>query len=336
MQIENFGTMPDGKQVERITLQGGGLKATVLTYGSILQNLHLKGHAAPLVLGFDSFAPYLTHSPYFGATAGRCANRIRDGYLVLDGAVYQLDRNFLGKHHLHGGAKGIGKRLWQIAEVSSSALKLEIALADGEMGYPGNMQVRLQIGLLSDGVLDIRFEATSDATTLCNLAHHSYFNLDGSADSGTHELRIAADAYLPVDAELIPTGEVRSVAGSSFDFRKAKPINQVSATEIIDHNFCVSNTRGPLRSVAGLYSPLSGVGMEVRSTEPGLQVYDGARVDVELPGLNGAPMHAHAGIALEPQIWPDANHHTGFPQAILRAGSRYEQHTQYEFTKEAS
>ena len=332
MQIEKFGTMPDGKEVERIVLQGGGLNAAMLTYGSILQNLYLEGHAAPLVLGFDSFAPYLTHSPYFGATAGRCANRIRDGHLDLDGTVYQLDRNFLGKHHLHGGAKGIGKRLWQIVEVSGSELTLEIALTDGEMGYPGNMQIRLQIGLLSDGVLDIRFEATSDTTTLCNLAHHSYFNLDGAVATGAHELQIAADTYLPVDDELIPTGEVRSVAGTSFDFRKAKAISQ--ATETIDHNFCVSNARGPLLPVAWLYSSLSGVGMEVRSTEPGLQVYDGARVDIELPGLNGAPMHAHAGIALEPQIWPDANHHKGFPQAVLRAGNRYEQHTQYKFTKE--
>ncbi len=334
MQIECFGQMPDGSEVQRIALKGGGLSAWVLTYGAVLQDLRLEGHPTPLVLGFDSFAPYLSHSPYFGATAGRFANRIRDGHLELDGITHQLDRNFLGKHHLHGGAKGIGKRVWQIEEVTENAATLGISLADGEMGYPGNMQVRMHLGLLPDGVLDIQIDATSDAPTLCSLAHHSYFNLGAGATTGGHALKVVAATYLPVDAELIPTGEVRPVAGTSFDFRIPKPIGPASAVEKIDHNYCLSDTREPLRPVASLRCPQSGVNMELSSTEPGLQIYDGAKVDINLPGLTGAPMQAHAGIAMEPQVWPDANHHTGFPQAVLRPGERYEQHTQYKFMKE--
>ncbi|PIV73130.1 MAG: hypothetical protein COW55_14135 [Rhodobacteraceae bacterium CG17_big_fil_post_rev_8_21_14_2_50_65_11] len=326
--MSNFGTMPDGTPVERVTITGGGLTARVLSYGAVLQDLRLAGHAAPLVLGFDHFAPYLTHSPYFGATAGRCANRIRDGHLELDGQHYQLDRNFLGKHTLHGGARSMGKRVWRVEDRAKDSVLLSIRLEDGEMGFPGALAARVQFALKPGGVFEVLMQAETHAPTLCNLAHHSYFNLGGHSIAG-HLLRIDADQYLPVDAEMIPTGEERSVAGTRFDFRTLRPVAQAAP---LDHNFCLSRGREALRAVAWLKNPDSGVQMELRTTEPGLQVYDGSRIDIALPGLTGQPMHGFAGVALEPQIWPDANHHPAFAQAVLRPGESYRQLTQYIFS----
>ena len=328
--MTRFGAMPDGTPVERVTIRGGGLTAQVLSYGAVIQDLRLDGHDAPLVLGFGTFAPYLTHSPYFGATAGRCANRIRDGHLALDGVTHQLDRNFLGKHLLHGGAKGMGKRLWEIVATGEDRVTFAITQEDGDMGFPGTLRTEVTFALLPEGVFDIRMTAKTDAPTLCNLAHHSYFTLGGETVSD-HRLRIAAEHYLPVDEELIPTGEIRPVAGTAFDFRTPAPVRQAHP---VDHNFCLSAAREPLRPVAWLDNPATGLAMELRTTEPGLQVYDGAKIDIDLPGLNGAPMRAHAGIALEPQVWPDANHHDNFPGAVLRPDETYDQHTQYIFAKD--
>lgn len=324
-----FGVMPDGKPVERVTIFGGGLTANVMTYGTVVQDLRLEGHATPLVLGFETFEPYLTHSPYFGATAGRCANRIRDGHLEIDGKSYQLDRNFLGKHSLHGGGVSMGKRVWQLDKVASDSVTLSITLDDGEMGFPGNLNANVTYTLLPSGVFDIQMTATTDAPTLCNMAHHSYFNL-GDDTVSDHVLQIEAENYLPVDDELIPTGEVAPVEGTRFDFRTPAA---VAKARPVDHNFCCFSAKGDLRRLATLSSPSSGVSMEIHSTEPGLQVYDGAKIDIEREGLMGKKMTAHAGIALEPQIWPDANHHAQFPQADLSPGQTYHQQTQYKFSK---
>lgn len=336
MSLERFGEMPDGQAVERATISGGGLVAKFLNYGAVLQDLRLEGHDRSLVLGFETFPPYLTDSPYFGATAGRYANRIRKGHLELEGQTYQLDTNFLGKHLLHGGAKGIGKRLWRFDKVTSDAVTLSIDVADGEMGFPGNMTITQRFCLMPGGVLDIQIRASTDATTLCNIAHHSYFNLDGDPTILDHLLEVKADRYLPVDGDLIPTGDQAEVTGTSFDFRVAKPLRGAINTALIDHNYCVADERRALRTIAHVSSPKSGVSMEVRSTEPGLQIYDGSKVDIKPEGLDGFEMGPHAGLALEPQIWPDANHHAHFPQAILRPGEQYRQHTQYIFDKDCA
>ncbi|WP_422048682.1 aldose epimerase family protein [Shimia sp.] len=325
-----WGHMPDGSAVHRIILKGGGLTAHLLTYGAVLQDLRLAGHDAPLVLGFAEFAPYLTHSPYFGATAGRFANRIRDGHLELDGQSYQLDRNFIGKHTLHGGADSMGKRLWEIAAEAEDSATLQITLPDGHMGFPGSLTARVSFALLEGGVLDIRMRAETDRTTLCSLAHHSYFKLDSADTISEHSLQIAAQTYLPVDAELIPTGAQAPVAGTGFDFRQSAPVRQAHP---VDHNFCLSAAREALRPVATLKSAASGVTMRCLTTEPGLQVYDGENINIALPGLDGQPMGAYAGIAMEPQVWPDAHHHDDFPQAVLRPGETYQQHTQFVFSK---
>lgn len=329
--MTQFGALPDGTGVERLTLCGGGLTGNILTYGAVLQDLRLEGHDSPLVLGFPEFEPYLTHSPYFGAIAGRCANRIRDGHIELDGVTHQLDRNFLDKHTLHGGASSIGKLPWRLEDHTEDRLTLRIRLEHGHMGFPGQLDVSVTIALQDQGVLDIVMEAETNAPTLCSLAHHSYFNLDGSATISDHELRVLADNYLPVDDELIPTGDLRPVTGTDFDFREAAPVSQAHP---VDHNFCLSNARTELRPVAWLSSRISGVTMECRTTEPGLQIYDGAKINIPLPGLNGQGMGACAGVAVEPQIWPDAHHHPHFPQAVLRPGETYRQHTQFIFSRD--
>lgn len=335
MSVERFGQTPEGADVHCITLRGGGLVARLLTWGAVVQDLRLEAHAAPLVLGFAEFAPYLTHSPYFGATAGRCANRIRDGHVEIDGRSHTLDRNFLGRHHLHGGAASAGKRLWRLADHGRDFAVLEIDFADGEMGYPGALHLQARFALQAGGVFEVIYEARAEAPTLCNPAHHSYFVLDDTGSILDHRLKVAAEAFLPVDDELIPTGEVRPVAGTAFDFRTPRALREAVAGGPLDHNFCLSAARTALRPVAWLESPHSGVQMELRTTEPGLQVYAGHKIDIPLPGLDGRPMGAFAGIALEPQVWPDANHHPHFPQALLRPSKTYRQHTQFAFSSAA-
>lgn len=333
MSREIFGAMPDGRSVERVVLKGGGLTASVLTFGAVVQDLRLDGHDKPLVLGFDSFAPYLTQSPYFGAMAGRYANRICDGRFTLDGETHQVDQNFLGKHCLHGGVDGISQRLWSIETLEADAVTLVCHLEDGHMGYPGAMEIRLRYALLDGGCLDIQMEATSDKATLCNLAHHSYFNLYGGPTIDDHVLQVKAENYLPVDEEAIPTGEVAPVAGTWMDFRAPKRLGDAFAEHSIDHNFCLTDERQALRLIARLESPASGVRMAVLSTEPGVQAYDGSYIEAGMIGLDGCEMGPRAGFCLEPQVWPDAPNHPAFPQAVLRPGETYRQQTQYVFSK---
>ena len=325
-----FGEMPDGSVVERHRIEGGGLTAHVLSFGAVLQDLRLEGHDAPLVLGFEEFAPYLTDSPYFGATAGRCANRIGEGRFQIDGVPFQVDQNFQERHHLHGGAEGVGTRNWTVESVAADRITLRIELADGEMGYPGNMVARCTFACLEGGVFDVRLSAETDAPTLCNFAHHSYWNLDGGPTTDDHMLQLDADRLTVVDDGFIPTGESRDVAGSRYDFRAMRPIKD---EVFIDHNLCLSDARMDLRKIGTLMSQKSGVSMEMRSTEPGCQVYDGFKLDVGPDGLGGRRYGANAGVALEPQVWPDAVNHDTFPNAVLRPGERYDQHTQFVFSK---
>ena len=335
-RTEVFGRMPDGAEVTRICISGGGLTAWISTYGAVLQDLRLDGHGPALVLGFEDFPPYLSHSPYFGATAGRCANRVRQGRFTLDGIEYQLDQNAAGGHCLHGGSVGIGKRLWSLEDSGPSHARLSIKAADGHMGFPGNIEISAQFSLKPGGVLDIAYEAQTDAPTLCNLAHHSYFVLDDSGSILDHRLHIDADRFLPADQTFIPSGEVRDVTGTGYDFRLGRTIRAANADGHIDTNFCLSNSREELRDIARLESDRSGVSMGIRSTEPGLQVYDAARIDIPALGLGGMTFQNFAGLALEPQIWPDAINHPDWAQPILRPGETYRQHTQFVFKKEAA
>jgi aldose 1-epimerase len=333
-----FGTTAQGEAVHRFTLTGGGLTATVMNWGAVLHDLRLEGHDAPLVLGFERFEDYPASSPYFGAIAGRYANRIKDGRFVIDGKRFQADTNFLGKHTLHGGTASFGKRPWSVAESGADFVTLALRSSDGDMGFPGALDALCTYRVKAPGTLAIELSATCDAPTLCNLAHHSYFNLDdgGSDDILDHRMMVPAGAYLPVDEELIPTGVVQPVDGTAFDFRHARPIRHVTDGEqtLYDHNFCLAAARGPLRRMAWVQASASGVEMDVWSTEPGLQFYAGRKVAREARGLGGRRYAAYAGFAMEPQIWPDSPNRAYFPQAILRPGETYRQVTEYRFRKD--
>lgn len=330
-----FGRTADGTEIERVTISGGGLTAKIMNWGATLQDLRLDGHGPSLVLGFPDFDSYPAHSPYFGATPGRFANRIARGRFRLDGENYQLDRNQNGSHHLHGGAQGIGKRVWRIAELQGDSVRMEITDPDGHMGYPGTCEIACTYRLADDGVLSIVHEAETDKPTLCNMTHHSYFNLDGGGSILDHALCIAADHYLPVDAEQIPTSQIAPVTGTPFDFGTLRPIRFEEGGEQIayDHNYCLSAKRVEKRSVARLVSPASGVAMDVRTTEPGLQFYCGFKIGMPVDGLDGRRYGAFAGLCLESQVWPDSPNHDTFPSAILRPGERLIQETDYTFSR---
>lgn len=323
---EIFGHLPCGTPVHRLRLVGGGMVAHVLTLGAIVQDLRLQGHDAPLTLGADTLAPYLDEMAFFGALVGRVANRIAGGQFVLGGKVHQLSRNDPGGHCLHGGAQGTFARVWNIRAQGTDHVTLALLLEDGEMGFPGVLELEAHIALEDQA---IRFEimAKAEADTLCNIAQHSYFALDDTGDLRAHALRIAAENYLPVDDTNIPTGDIAPVAGTQFDLRTA----QCPQSARLDHNFCLAPARAALRPVAWLRSQHSGVSMVLETTEPGLQVYNAHAMALAAPGLGGRHYGPHAGIALEAQGWPDAPNHPHFPPVTLRAGETCHQITRYRF-----
>ncbi|MCO5069641.1 MAG: galactose mutarotase [Rhizobiaceae bacterium] len=339
MDGEVFGHAPEGGTVQRFRISGGGLSANVLNWGAVLQNLRLSEHDMPLVLGFERFEHYLNHSPYFGATAGRFANRIKNGAFAVDGRHCQTDRNFLGKHTLHGGDRGFGSRLWEVVLHGPDFVTFSLHSKNGDMGFPGAIDVTCTYRLKIPGTLSVEYTATADETTLCNLAHHSYFNLDdgGSGDILDHQMMIAAGAYLPVDDEMIPTGVVQPVDDTDFDFRLSRPIRSDADGEqrLYDHNFCLSASRGHLRHAVRAKGAMSGVSLDVWTTEPGVQFYCGAYLKPDMPaGLGGRRYRPYSGFCLEPQVWPDAPNRPYFPQATLWPGERYHQITEYRFSRQ--
>lgn len=320
--------------MERVTIRGGGLTATVVPWGAAIQDLRLDGHAAPLVLGHADPEGYRANDAYFGAIAGRYANRIASGRFTLDGVTYDLPRNFLGRHTLHGGAEGFSAREWGFAAVSEDAVTLHLSDPDGREGFPGQLDASVTYSVGGEGVLRVSIEACADRATVCNLAQHSYFNLEdgGASDCRAHRMAIFAESYLPVDEELIPTGAVAPVMGTDFDFRAEREIG-ASRGGCFDHNFCLSLARGDLRLAARARAPRSGVELEVWTTEPGVQFYSGEYVRAGGEGLDGVRYAAHSGFCLEPQVWPDAPNRPDFPQAVLREGEVYRQETEFRFGK---
>lgn len=333
--VEAFGRSEEG-DVHRLTIADGGLSARIVDWGAVVQDLRLDGHRPPLVLGFETFDPYPSQSPFFGAMVGRFANRIAHGRFTLRGEQYRLDRNE-GENTLHGGSKGFGRRLWEIADHGPSFVTLALLSPDGEMGFPGRLEARCTYRIEAPATLAIELEASCDAATICNIAHHGYFNLaDGGAGSILdHELQIHADSYLPVDEASIPTGVEEDVAGSEFDFRSPRPIRRESdgSQVLYDHNFCLSRQRRPLRPVARARGPGQGPVLEMHTTEPGLQFYAGHKLKPGTRGLGGIVYGPRSGFCLEAQIWPDAPNRTGFPSAELVPGQTYRQRTEYRFSQ---
>ncbi len=329
-----FGSTPDGRAVHLITLQGDGLTANIMTYGASVQDLRLTNHPAPLVLGFNEFAPYLNEGKYFGATVGRFANRIAEGRIVVDGITYQLDQNSDDVNTLHGGSGGISQQVWDIVNIEKDHTTLKLNTPNLSMGFPGACEHICTYALRENGVLEVSYETTSDAKTVAGLAHHSYFVLDKSGDCLDHELQIEADHYLPVDVQLIPAGGAAPVGNTPFDFRTPKQIKaDLDNDTIYDHNFCLSDQRTSLRDVASVRSSNSSVSLNVATTEPGLQFYAAHALKTNAKGLNGEPYKAYSGFCLETQVWPDAPNRPDFPNSILSVGETLRQVTQYQFMK---
>ena len=324
--IETFGTLPSGEDVQRITLADRRLSASILTYGASLQSLHLAPHPFSLVLGFSDLEAYLAN-PYFGAMVGRVANRIDKGQFALHSKVIQLDCNEHGKQTLHGGSRSIAFRNWRIEDHGSTHVTLTITDKPEHAGFPGDCEITVTYRLKDDGLI-VETEASSNETTICNIAHHSYFNLSGTPDILDHELQIAADHYLPINSDQIPTGEITPVADTLFDFRKLKLIGK-DAAEVIDHNYCLNAHTSP---ACRLHSPESGITMRIETTQPGLQVFTANGITTAQAGHLGKPYQSFCGIALEHQHWPDTPNHAHFPGIVLNAGDTYRETSHFRFS----
>ncbi|MEV5309328.1 aldose epimerase family protein [Streptomyces sp. NPDC052610] len=345
---ELFGKLADGTKVYRWSLENGGTRLKVLSYGGIVQSLELpdrRGRYANVSLGFDDIEDYVASSPYFGALIGRYGNRIAKGRFTLDGKAYQLSVND-GENSLHGGAQGFDKRVWDVEPFtrgSDVGLHLYYTSVDGEMGYPGTLKSKVTYTLTRSGDWRIDYEATTDRPTVCNLTSHVYFNLAGE-DSGSvndHELKIAASRYTPVDAGLIPTGELAPVAGTPFDFRRPKTIGEdirVAHQQLLygqgfDHNWVLDKgiTARP-EHIATLRDPASGRTMKIATTEPGLQFYSGNFLDGTLVGSGGATYRQGDALCLETQHFPDSPNQPSFPSTTLRPGQTYRSTTVHSFS----
>jgi aldose 1-epimerase len=343
--LTTFGKLEDRRAIREVVLRcPSGAKATIMEWGAVVRDLIVMGPngAQRVVLGFPKLDDYINHSPHFGAIAGRYANRIRGGRFVLDGVAHQLPLNQAGKHSLHGGGQGFGKRPWAILHHDAASVTMALVSPDGDHGYPGELSVTCRYTLLDPGTLRVELTATSDAPTILNLCHHSYFNLDGSDDILDHELSVRANLITPVDADLIPDGSLVPVSGTPFDFRTPRPIrhaNPDGTRHWYDHNFVLRREKWEpkaangleLAQAATLRSVKSGISMEVWTTEPCLQVYDGFKIDTPVPGLDGKRYGACAGICLEPQHAPDSPNLPHLPSTVLRPGELYRQRTEYRF-----
>ncbi len=347
---QSFGTLPDGAEVALYTLVNAqGMRVTITTYGGAVVSLTAPDRAgtyADVVLGFDALEGYLGLNPFFGCLVGRFGNRIAHGKFTLDGVEYTLALND-GANHLHGGVKGFDKRLWAARAFEAAdgpALELTYTSADGEEGYPGALSVKVVYTLTDDNALRIEYTATTDKPTIVNLTNHSYFNLSAGAANTIldHALMLNADRFTPVDGTLIPTGELRPVAGTLLDFRAPTPIGtRINADDAqlkfaggYDHNWIVNGAPGALRLAARVAEPTSGRVMEVYTTEPAIQFYAGNFLPPTLPGKGGAVYHWRSGFCLETQHYPDSPNKPEFPTTTLRPGETYRTTTEYRFGAE--
>lgn len=341
-----FDTLPDGTAVDLYTLRNDkGAEARISNYGGIVVSLKVRdrnGKLGDVVLGYDGLAGYLRSSPYFGSFVGRYGNRIARGKFTLNGKEYTLARNN-EPNHLHGGVKGFDKVVWEAKPVHSKlgpALELKYVSKDGEEGYPGNLSVTAVYTLTDDNALRLDYTATTDADTTCNLTHHSYFNLAGSGDVLNHQVMIFADQFTPVDANLIPTGELRSLDGSPLDFRHAEKIGarinqadeQLQLGKGYDHNYVFSKPAGQLGLVARVYEETSGRLMEVFTTEPGMQFYTANFLDGSITGKGGWVYQARNAFCMEPEHFPDSPNQPGFPSTVLKPGETYRNTIIYKFS----
>ena len=349
---ELFGTLPDGRAVDAVTLSNGrGLEARVIAWGAALQSLLVpdrEGAVADVTLGYATLDDYLAGTEYFGCTVGRVANRIARGRFELGGKTYQTPVNN-GENALHGGTAGFDKVLWEVAEVGERHVVFRYVSPDGEMGYPGTLTAEAAYSVDADeNVLRLDYRATTDAPTVCNLSHHAYWNLAGEGGARgvmEHLLTIPADHFTPTDAGAIPTGELRPVEGTAFDFRAPTAIGarvrdasdaQIRFGKGYDHNWVLSRGAAEApRPVARLEDPVSGRRLDILSDQPGLQFYSGNFLDASRVGKAGALYRMGDGIALEPQKFPDTPNRPEFGSVRLDPGETYRNRIAYRFSADA-
>ncbi len=350
IQKTAFGAAPMGQQVDLYTLtNANGLKLGILTWGGTCAFLKVpdrEGHLGDILLGHDTLSGYLSRetSPYFNALIGRYGNRIGKGKFSIDGADYTLATNN-DENHLHGGDVGFDQKVWSakpITQDDAVALELRYTSSDGEEGYPGNLSVTVTYSLTNDNEMRIDYQATTDKPTVCNLTNHNYYNFTcGARDHLQHELMINADKMTPVDAGLIPSGEMVPVAGTPFDFTRAKAIGkdilvddpQIKLGGGFDHNFVLNKSQsGELTKAAEAFEPTTGRVMEIWTTEPGVQFYSGNFLDGTITGKGGKVYNLHDGFCLETQHYPDSPNKPDWPTTVLRPGETYRSTTVHKFS----
>lgn len=350
MKIEKqpFGKTEDGTPVDLFTLTNANeMKVQITNYGGIVTSILVPDKnrkMGDVVLGYDNLKDYIKNNPYFGCIVGRYGNRIAKGKFTLEGKTYTLATNN-GPNHLHGGLKGFDKVVWSAKEFEGAdkvGLELTYLSQDGEEGYPGNLSVTVSYTLTDDNELKIDYSATTDQPTIVNLTNHSYFNLKDAGISPIleHELMIDADHITPIDSTLIPTGELQSVDGTAFDFRKPTEIGaritaddeQIKFGLGYDHNFVLNGQAGELRLVAKLIEPTTGRVLEVLTEEPGIQFYSGNFLDGTITGKNGTVYKYRHGLCLETQHYPDSPNQPDFPLTMLSPGEKYQTTTIYRFS----
>ena len=337
-----FGSLKNNNDIFLYTLKNtSGTEIKITNFGGIITAIKVKDRNDKLrdiVLGFNTFEAYLREHPYFGALIGRYANRIAKAEFQLNGEIFRLFAND-GMNHEHGGKKGFDKVIWN-SKILSNTLELSYSSQDREEGYPGNLKVKVQYTLTEENELVIEYDAISDRDTFINLTSHSYFNLsgEGTKDILNHELQLNARYFLPIDSESIPTGELRHVKDTVFDFINSIPIGarietpdeQLHLAGGYDHNFIINNSEQNLKKAGTLKSPDSGIGLAVFTTEPGIQVYTGNYLDGTLKGKSGVYAY-RSGICLETQHYPDSPHFPEFPSTLLKQGKIFKSMTKYSF-----
>lgn len=342
-----FDKLPDGTQIDKYTLEAkSGEKIEIITYGGIITSWMVpdkNGNLGDVVLGHDSMEGYLLPSPYFGALIGRYGNRIAKGKFTLDGETYELATNN-DANHLHGGNVGFDKVVWAASEIkneNSTGLLLKYTSPDGEEGYPGTLNTEVTYMMDEDGSLEISYSATTDKKTIVNLTNHSYFNLGEDKSSIlNHELTLYADRFLPVDKTLIPTGELRSVSGTPFDFTSSKQIGKEINEENqqlefgggYDHCWVLTESAEKMQKAAELYEPQSGRLLQVYTTEPAIQFYSGNFLDGSITGKGGQVYPYRSGLCLETQHYPDSPNQPDFPSVVLNPGETYSTTTKLVFS----
>lgn len=355
MKIERtpFGKLANGTPVSLFTLTNANKMVVKITnYGGIVTSVVVpdkEENFEDVVLGFNALADYLKESyqkesPFFGGIIGRFGNRIAGGKFSLDGTTYTLATND-GAHHLHGGNKGFDRVLWQAEEVygeEGAGLRLKYESADGEEGYPGRLMVTVTYMLTDNNELQITYEAETDRATIVNLTHHSYFNLSGDVKKNIldHQLMLNADKFIPVDASMIPTGDLQPVKGTPFDFTVPETIGPKMESEHeqlrygkgFDHCYVLNGKPGGMKPAASLFEPDSRRFLEVFTREPGIQFYTGNHLTGSLRGKEGVSYVPHSGLCLETQHFPDAPNQPEFPSTVLRPGERYQTETIYKFS----